>query len=74
MNTYDLKDAAGNAGTDGVKDTAYFVLEVGTEITDFDATGKLNVYVATQGVQAKGFANAEAALTSAFPNHPWASQ
>lgn len=74
LNTYDLKDAAGNAGTDGVKDTAYFVLEDGTEVTDFDATGKLNVYVATQGVQAKGFANAEAALTSVFPNHPWASQ
>lgn len=74
LNTYDLKDAAGNPGEDGVKDTAYFVLADGTEITDFDATGKLNVYVATQGVQAKGFANAEAALTSAFPNHPWASQ
>ena len=74
LNTYDKKDAEGNLGTDGVKDTAYFVLSDGTEITDFDAAGKLNVYVATQGVQAKGFANAEAALTSAFPNHPWMTE
>ena len=71
LNTYDKKDAVGNAGEDGVKDTAYFVLADGTEITDFDAAGKLNVYVATQGVQAKGFANAESALISAFQNHPW---
>ena len=71
LNTYDKKDAVGNAGEDGVKDTAYFVLADGTEITDFDAAGILNVYVATQGVQAKGFANAESALISAFQNHPW---
>ncbi len=74
LNTYDKKDAEGNSGEDGVKDTAYFVLTDETEITDFDATGKLNVYVATQGVQAKGFANAESALTSAFPNHPWVTE
>ena len=74
LNTYDKKDAAGNPGTDGVKDTAYFVLADGTEITDFDAAGKLNVYVATQGVQVRGFANAKIALTSAFPNHPWITE
>lgn len=74
LNTYDKKDAEGNPGEDGIKDTAYFVLANGTEITEFDATGKLNVYVATQGVQAQGFADAEAALTSAFPNHPWVTQ
>ena len=36
LNTYDKKDAVGNAGEDGVKDTAYFVLADGTEITDFE--------------------------------------
>jgi predicted ribosomally synthesized peptide with SipW-like signal peptide len=39
---------------------------------DYDITKNVNVLVATQGVQARGFANAEAAMTSAFPNHPWA--
>lgn len=74
VNTYDLIDAEGNPGTDGVKDTAYFVLTNGTEIEDFNAAEKLNVYVATQGVQVRGFANAKIALASAFPNHPWATQ
>lgn len=53
----------------GVK-TAYFEIN-GTEITEFDATGKLNVYVATQGVQDRGFANANAALDTAFATTPW---
>ena len=72
LNAYDKKDAAGNPGTDGVNDTAYFVLADGTEIDSFDATGELNIYVATQAVQADGFANAETALASAFQTHPWA--
>lgn len=66
LNTYDLEDE------DGVVDTAYFVLANGTEITDFNATGSLNVYVVTQGVQAQGFDNATTALTSTFAQHPWA--
>lgn len=72
LNTYDLKDAQGNEGTDNVIDTAYFVLTDGTEIKDFNAAGELNVYVATQAVQERGFADAATALKSAFPNHPWA--
>jgi predicted ribosomally synthesized peptide with SipW-like signal peptide len=35
-------------------------------LQEFDPAGKLNVYVATQGVQARGFANAEAALSASF--------
>lgn len=53
----------------GVK-TAYFVMN-GTEITEFDATGKLNVYVATQGVQDRGFTDASNALDTAFTTIPW---
>ncbi len=59
--------------SDGTVDTAYFVTAAGTEITTFNATGELHVYVATQGVQADGFATAEAALSAAFPHHPWAA-
>lgn len=67
LNPYDTND-------DNVADKAYFVLADGTEITGINVAGdyKLNVYVATQGVQADGFAGAEAALTAAFGNHPWA--
>ncbi len=65
LNVYDTDN-------DGVNDTAYFVLADGTEITGFNAAGKLNVYAVTQGVQAKGFADYTAALDSAFANHPWA--
>lgn len=60
----------------GVK-KAYFVLADGTTITGYDATQQLNVYVATQAVQEKGFADAEAAFDSAFADdngdylHPW---
>ena len=53
----------------GVK-TAYFVMN-GTEITEFDATGKLNIYVATQGVQDRGFSDANEALDTAFTTIPW---
>lgn len=35
-------------------------------LQEFDPAGKLNVYVATQGVQARGFDNAEAALSASF--------
>ena len=63
LNVYDT-DA------DGANDTAYFVVN-GTEIQGFNAAGKLNVYVATQGVQERGFESYTAALDSAFINHPW---
>ena len=58
---------------DGVTvETAYFVAPDGTEITGFDANGKVNVFVATQAVQADGFASAEVGLDAAFATHPWA--
>ncbi len=57
----------------GTATTAYFVAN-GVEVTDFNvATDPLNVYVATQAVQVRGFADMNAAFTGAFPNHPWAS-
>ncbi len=65
LNTYDTDN-------DGDTDTAYFVTANGTEITEFNAAGQLNVYVATQGTQAEGFDNATEALTATFANHPWA--
>ena len=37
---------------------------------DFDITEKVNILVATQGVQAQGFADADSALNAAFPNVP----
>lgn len=37
---------------------------------DFDITGQIKVLVATQGVQAQGFADANTALDSAFANVP----
>ncbi len=49
---------------------AYFVMGTNT-ITGFDASDKLNVYVATQAIQADGFADADAALAN-FAAHPWA--
>ena len=68
---YIAPEADLNVYTDanGVK-TAYFVMN-GTEITEFDATGELNVYVATQGVQDRGFENADNALDTAFTTIPW---
>lgn len=52
--------------------SAYFVWK-GSELTDYDlnAIKKLTVLVATQGVQADGFTDADNALGTAFPNHPW---
>lgn len=65
MNTYDLDG-------DGVIDTGYFVIN-GVELTAIDALDGINVYVATQGVQAQGFDNCDQALDSAFgTKHPWA--
>ena len=49
--------------------SAYFTMN-NTTITGFDANGSLNVYVATQAIQADGFADASAALAN-FANHPW---
>ena len=58
---------------DQVIEKAHLVAADGTEITAFDTVNdKLNIYVATQGVQQKGFASAKEALEAAFPNHPWA--
>ncbi|MBR6793235.1 MAG: hypothetical protein IKM48_02615 [Clostridia bacterium] len=65
LNVYDTDN-------DNVNDTAYFVLADGTEITGFNAAGKLNVYAATQAVQVKGFGGYTVALDSAFADHPWA--
>ena len=46
--------------------------EIGTTvIDDFDATGKLNVYVATQAIQAQGFTVTTGLAT--FGTHPWAA-
>ena len=50
--------------------TAYFVMS-GETITDFNANGNLNVYVATQAIQAQGFDTAAAGLAN-FATHPWA--
>ena len=61
LNVY--TDASGNK-------TAYFEIN-GTEITELDATGKLNVYVATQAVQDRGFSDANDALDTAFTTIPW---
>jgi predicted ribosomally synthesized peptide with SipW-like signal peptide len=66
INTYDTNN-------DQVIDKAHLVAADGTEVTEFDTvTQKLNIYVATQGVQSQGFADFNAALNSAFANHPWA--
>ena len=53
------------------ENTAYFVMG-GSQVTGFNAMGELNVYVASQAVQADGFADADAALSAAFTTHPWA--
>ena len=50
--------------------SAYFVMN-DTTITDFDATGKLNVYVASQAIQAQGF-TVDTGLAT-FGAHPWAN-
>lgn len=52
--------------------SAYFVWN-GSELTDYNLTKiqKLPVLVASQAVQAEGFTDADNALNTAFPNHPW---
>lgn len=55
---------------DGNAVTAYFVMN-GKTVTDFNATGKLNIYVATQAIQAQGFTASGEALAN-FAAHPWA--
>jgi predicted ribosomally synthesized peptide with SipW-like signal peptide len=54
---------------DGSIEKAEFVMN-GTTVTGFDATQKINVYVATQAIQARGFADANTALAN-FGTHPW---
>lgn len=56
--------------TQGNVTAAYFVMGT-NKITGFNANNKLNVYVATQAIQADGFASKEAALAN-FAAHPWA--
>ena len=48
----------------------YFKDANGVYISEFNALGELNIYVATQAVQVEGFASAEAALNSAFTAIP----
>ncbi len=50
--------------------SAYFEMN-DTLVTDFDATGKINVYVASQAIQAEGF-TVESGLAT-FDTHPWAA-
>ncbi|MBQ8558582.1 MAG: hypothetical protein IJ439_01145 [Tyzzerella sp.] len=57
-------DANGNATS------AQFMME-GKVVVGFDATQKINVYVASQAIQERGFANATTALAN-FKAHPWA--
>ena len=40
------------------------------DFCDYDTTGTLDILVATQACQASGFANANAAITTVFPNIP----
>lgn len=60
-------------GDDNAITKAHFVDANKLEVTGFDASkDTLNVYVASQAVQAEGFANADTALYEAFAdNHPW---
>lgn len=68
---YIAPEADLNVSTDGNGDkTAYLVMN-NTEITEFDATGELNIYVATQGVQDRGFTDADDALDTVFIAIPW---
>lgn len=56
-------DAEGNATS------AQFMMN-GSAVAGFDATQKINVYVASQAIQENGFANATEALAN-FSTHPW---
>lgn len=55
--------------TNGSIEKAEFVMN-GAAVTGFDATKQINVYVATQAIQARGFENAGSALAN-FGTHPW---
>lgn len=55
--------------TNGNIEKAEFVMN-GAAVTGFDATKQINVYVATQAIQARGFENAADALGN-FGTHPW---
>lgn len=57
---------------DGKADYAYLVMNE-KEITEFDALKELNVYVATQAIQNRGFSSATDALGQ-FKTHPWATE
>lgn len=54
---------------DGTIEKAVFMMN-GSEVAGFDATQKINVYVATQAIQARGFTDVVAALGQ-FAAHPW---
>lgn len=54
---------------DGSIEKAEFEMN-GAAVTGFDATKQINVYVATQAIQARGFADANTALAN-FGTHPW---
>lgn len=57
----------------GDVESGYFVTgdaTVDASVRPFDVTGKLNVYVVTQAVQARGFAD-NTALDAQFTTHPW---
>ena len=54
---------------DGTVKEAYFVMD-GIMLTEFNAAELLNVYVASQAIQARGFSNAAEALSN-FAAHPW---
>ena len=55
---------------DGTVNAAYFVMD-GTVLTEYNAAELLNVYVASQAIQARGFSDAAEALSN-FAAHPWA--
>ncbi len=61
--------------SNGRVESGYFVTgdaTVDAAIRPFDVTGKLNVYVVTQAVQADGFAD-NSALDDQFTTHAWAN-
>ena len=59
--------------SNGDVESGYFVTgdaTVDATVRPFDVTGRLNVYVVTQAVQARGFAD-NTALDDQFTTHPW---
>lgn len=53
----------------GTAISAQFMMN-GSAVEGFEATQKVNVYVATQAIQARGFENVNKALEN-FADHPW---